>query len=169
MPIVDILLIIILAGFVYFGLFFGFFHTLGSLIGAILGIYLGTRFADPLFARFGDQLGGEAATVAVVGRRYGYDIGDRMYAARHALNVAIQAEPLGASAKLRVRESVGPSGTLERSFERAMQGRPDYVVVHEPVWGPKWPAPENVGGFVLAKTFEFGGLRLFVYTASAGA
>ena len=123
---------------------------------------------DALYGWLGDQLSGEAATVAVVGRRYGYDIGDRMYAARYALNVAIHAEPLEASTKLRVAESVEPPDALERAFARAIQGRPDYVVVHEPVWGPQWPAPTDVGGYALSKTFEFGGLRLFAYTTSTG-
>ncbi|MCZ6652314.1 MAG: hypothetical protein O7D91_04725 [Planctomycetota bacterium] len=124
---------------------------------------------DALYGWLGDQLGGQAATMAVVGRRYSYDIGDEMYAARYALNVAIHAEPLEASAKLRVRESVGPPGTLERAFERAIQRRPDYVVVHEPVWGPQWPAAVNVGGYLLLRTFEFGGSRLFAYAAPTGA
>ncbi|MCZ6654159.1 MAG: hypothetical protein O7D91_14175, partial [Planctomycetota bacterium] len=106
--------------------------------------------------------------VAFLGRRYGYHIGDRMYAARHALNVAIHAEVVEASAKLRVWESVGPPGTLERAFERAIQGQPDYVVVHEPVWGPQWPAPANVSGYSLLRTFQFGGLRLFAYRTSTG-
>ena len=124
---------------------------------------------DALYGWLGDQLDGQAATMAVVGRRYRYDIGDGMYAARYALKVAIRAEPLEASAKLRVGEPVGPPGTLERAFERAIQRQPDYVVVHEPVWGPQWPAPVNVGGYLLLRTFEFGGLRLFAYAASTGA
>ena len=107
--------------------------------------------------------------VAFLGRRYGYHIGDRMYAARHALNVAIHADPPEVSAKLRVGELVGPTDTLEPALECATQGRPDYVVVHEPVWGPQWPAPVKVGGYALLRTFEFGGLRLFAYTASTGA
>ncbi len=106
--------------------------------------------------------------MAVVGRRYAYDIGDRMYAARYALDVAIHAEPLEANAKLRVGEPVGPPDTLDRAFTRVTRDRPDYVVVHEPVWGPQWPAPDNVGGYVLSMTFEFGGLRLFAYTVSPG-
>ncbi len=123
---------------------------------------------DALYAWLGDQLEGQAATVAVVGRRYGYGIGDRMYAARYALNVAIHAEPVKARAKLRVGESLEPPDALEQAFARAIQGRPDYVVVHEPGWGPQWPAPVNVGGYALSKTFEFGGLRLFAYTTSTG-
>ena len=123
---------------------------------------------DALYGWLGDQLNGEAATVAVVGRRYGYDIGDRMYAARWGLHIAIHAEPLEASAKLRVGESVGPPDILERAFAHATRDRPDYVVVHEPVWGPQWLAPVNVGGYALSKTFEFGGLRLFAYSTSSG-
>jgi hypothetical protein len=124
---------------------------------------------DALYGWLGDELNGEAATVAVVGRRYGYPIGDRMYAARYGLNVAIHAEPVEASAKLRVGESVGPPDVLEQAFTRVTRDRPHYVVVHEPVWGPQWPAPVNFGGYVLSKTFEFGGLRLFAYTISTRA
>ncbi len=124
---------------------------------------------DVLYGWLGDQLEGEAATVAVIGRRYGYDIGDRMYAARNALDVAIHTEPLVAEAKLRVGEPAGPPDALERAFTRATRDRPDYVVVHEPVWGPQWPAPINVGEYALSKTFEFGGLRLFAYTTSTVA
>jgi len=54
MPIFDIILAIILAGFIFFGLFFGFIHTLGSLIGAFAGAFIASRLFQPL----GDWLSG---------------------------------------------------------------------------------------------------------------
>jgi len=40
MLIVDVILIIILAGFVFYGLFFGLIRTIGSLAGFIIGVWL---------------------------------------------------------------------------------------------------------------------------------
>jgi len=48
MPFIDIILLIIIAGFGMFGLWFGLIHTLGSLIGTVAGIYLATRFYEPM-------------------------------------------------------------------------------------------------------------------------
>jgi len=48
MPLIDIILLIIIASFGMFGLWFGLIHTLGSLIGTIAGIYLATRFYEPM-------------------------------------------------------------------------------------------------------------------------
>jgi membrane protein required for colicin V production len=45
----DIILIIILAGFVFYGLFFGLIRTLGSLIGVIAGFFLAAKFYLPAF------------------------------------------------------------------------------------------------------------------------
>ncbi len=46
MSFVDIILLIILGGFVLFGFWFGIIHTLGALIGTIAGAYLaGHNFA----------------------------------------------------------------------------------------------------------------------------
>ena len=49
MIIFDIVLLIILAGFVFYGLFFGLIRTLGSLIGVVLGAWLASRFYIPVF------------------------------------------------------------------------------------------------------------------------
>ena len=49
MPIFDIILIIILAGFVFYGLFFGLIRTLGSIIGVVLGLWLAFMFYSPVF------------------------------------------------------------------------------------------------------------------------
>lgn len=41
---IDIVLIIFLAGFVFYGLFFGLIRTLGALAGAIAGFFLAAKF-----------------------------------------------------------------------------------------------------------------------------
>jgi len=48
MPVIDISILIIIAGFAMFGVWFGFFHTLGSLVGTIAGIFLGSRYYEPM-------------------------------------------------------------------------------------------------------------------------
>lgn len=40
MTILDVILLIILSGFIWFGLFFGFIHALGSLAGTVLGAWV---------------------------------------------------------------------------------------------------------------------------------
>lgn len=47
MPLIDIILIAIIAGFALFGLWFGLVHTLGSLLGTILGVVLASRYYEP--------------------------------------------------------------------------------------------------------------------------
>lgn len=42
--VIDIVLIIFLAGFVFYGLFFGLIRTLGSLIGVLAGFFLASKF-----------------------------------------------------------------------------------------------------------------------------
>lgn len=44
---VDIIIIIVLAGFSLFGLWFGFIHTLGSLLGTVLAAFLASRYYEP--------------------------------------------------------------------------------------------------------------------------
>lgn len=46
---IDIVLIISLAGFVFYGLFFGLIRTLGSLIGVLAGFFLAAKFYLPAF------------------------------------------------------------------------------------------------------------------------
>jgi len=45
----DIILILIIAGFVFHGLFFGLIRTLGSIVGIIVGIWLANIFYLPLY------------------------------------------------------------------------------------------------------------------------
>jgi len=44
MPILDVILLIFLAGFVFYGLFFGLIRTFGSLLGVVLGLWLTFMF-----------------------------------------------------------------------------------------------------------------------------
>ena len=53
----DLFIILTVAGFFFFGLFFGLVHTLGSLIGAFVSIVLTTRFIDPVYAWVGFAFG----------------------------------------------------------------------------------------------------------------
>jgi membrane protein required for colicin V production len=49
MIILDVVLLLIIAGFVFYGLFFGLIRTIGSLIGLILGVWLAAIFYQPAF------------------------------------------------------------------------------------------------------------------------
>lgn len=55
---IDIILIVIILAFVFFGLFFGLVHTIGSLITTILALLIATHFSDEAFETFGFILGG---------------------------------------------------------------------------------------------------------------
>jgi len=44
----DVILFIIIGGFVMFGFWFGFFHTLGSLLGTFFGAFLAARYYAPM-------------------------------------------------------------------------------------------------------------------------
>lgn len=64
MPIVDIIFLIILAGFVFYGLFFGLIRALGSLIGLVAGLWLAIIFYLTVFGWvknlfFGHELAGK--------------------------------------------------------------------------------------------------------------
>jgi len=49
MTILDIILLFILAGFVFYGLFFGLIKTVGSLVGVVLGAWAAAQFYLPFF------------------------------------------------------------------------------------------------------------------------
>lgn len=48
MPTVDLILLIILFGFVLYGFWFGLIHALGGLVGVVVASILATRFYEPL-------------------------------------------------------------------------------------------------------------------------
>jgi len=50
MTILDAILLIILAGFVFYGLFFGLIRTLGSLVGIVAGAWLASHFYLQIFS-----------------------------------------------------------------------------------------------------------------------
>lgn len=56
----DLILLIILGGFVLFGLWFGFIHALGALVGTIVGALLASRWyevvAQAVFTKVGGSL-----------------------------------------------------------------------------------------------------------------
>lgn len=64
MSIIDLVLLVILAGFVFYGLFFGLIRTLGSLIGWVVGLWLTVMFYLVVFGWiknlfFGHELAGK--------------------------------------------------------------------------------------------------------------
>ena len=71
MPIFDLILIIILAGFVFYGLFFGLIRTLGSLLGVILGLWLTLVFYLTVYdwlknLFFGHELAGKVIAFIIL-------------------------------------------------------------------------------------------------------
>jgi uncharacterized membrane protein required for colicin V production len=49
MIIFDVLILLILAGFVFYGLFFGLIRTIGSLAGFVLGLLVAIHYYGPVF------------------------------------------------------------------------------------------------------------------------
>lgn len=71
MPILDIILLVILAGFIFYGLFFGLIRTLGSLVGVVAGLWLTIIFYLTVFdwlknLFFGHELAGKIITFIVL-------------------------------------------------------------------------------------------------------
>ena len=71
LSIFDIVLIIILAGFGFYGFFFGFIKTVGSLIGIIAGVFVASRFYQLVFIKiqnwfFGQDTMGKVITFVVL-------------------------------------------------------------------------------------------------------
>ena len=57
LPLVDIVIICIIAGFTLVGFMQGFLRTIGNLLSTILGLYLTGRLIEPFTERFGFLLG----------------------------------------------------------------------------------------------------------------
>jgi len=71
MSVFDVALLVILAGFVFYGLFFGLIRTLGSLIGWLAGLWLTFVFYLTVFdwvknLFFGHELAGKVITFIVL-------------------------------------------------------------------------------------------------------
>lgn len=62
----DILVIVILAGFVWYGFFFGFIQVLGNLAGLLVGAYLAARLYVPIFNWLGHFIPGSPMTVKII-------------------------------------------------------------------------------------------------------
>lgn len=70
MGLADVILLVLLGGFIMFGAWFGLFHTLGSLVGAIVGTvvagWLHIPIADFLVTIFGNSPWVHTITFAVI-------------------------------------------------------------------------------------------------------
>lgn len=66
MGFIDIVLLVIIGAFTFFGLFFGLIHTIGSLVGTILGVVAATALTDTVFNVLGGFLGEGAAARIIV-------------------------------------------------------------------------------------------------------
>jgi membrane protein required for colicin V production len=58
MMVFDAILIIILAGFIFYGLFFGLIRMFGSLAAVVIGLWLASLFFEPAYAWSSNYLGG---------------------------------------------------------------------------------------------------------------
>lgn len=58
MPVIDLALILVWAGFVFYGLFFGLIRTLGSLLGMVAGAWAAALFYLDLFELVSSWFGG---------------------------------------------------------------------------------------------------------------
>jgi uncharacterized membrane protein required for colicin V production len=65
MIIFDLVLLIILGGFVLYGLWFGLIHSIGVLIGTVAGAYLAARWYEPVASLLG-YFGGHQNIARVV-------------------------------------------------------------------------------------------------------
>jgi len=71
LPIIDVILVVLLSGFIFYGLFFGLIRTFGAFMGVIVGAILASRlylfaagFIEPLF--FGYNNLGKVLTFMVL-------------------------------------------------------------------------------------------------------
>ncbi|OGL77720.1 hypothetical protein A3F28_01990 [Candidatus Uhrbacteria bacterium RIFCSPHIGHO2_12_FULL_57_11] len=62
----DIIILILLGGFVLFGLWFGFIHTIGSLLGTIAGAFLAGRIYEPVALWVNGVVGGSLNVERVI-------------------------------------------------------------------------------------------------------
>ncbi|MFA5128654.1 MAG: CvpA family protein [Patescibacteria group bacterium] len=66
MILLDLILLLILGGFVLYGLWFGLIHTLGVLVGTIAGAFLAARWYEPVAGWAGFLFGGHENLAKVV-------------------------------------------------------------------------------------------------------
>ena len=89
-----------------------------------------------------------------------------MYARRFGLKLDITAYQVEGDAKLRVAEPLMTLDELATHFTEAAAADPDYIVIHQPVWGPRWDDRPTVGRYDLAETLGRFEHRLIVYRRS---
>lgn len=66
MSFIDIILLILLGGFVLFGFWFGIIHTLGALVGTIAGAYIASHYFSLVAIFIGDKIGGNLSVLKVI-------------------------------------------------------------------------------------------------------
>lgn len=73
MLVFDAILLIILAGFIFYGLFFGLIRTVGSLLAVVIGVWLASLLYEPAYDWASGQWGafGTLGKVAVFFLLYG--------------------------------------------------------------------------------------------------
>lgn len=62
----DIVVVIILAGFIWYGFFFGFIQVVGNLAGLIVGSYLASRLYIPIFSWLDPFIPGSSVTLKII-------------------------------------------------------------------------------------------------------
>lgn len=65
MTLFDVILLVLLGGFVMFGAWFGFFHALGALLGAVIGSVIASWLHIPLAAWADSVFGGGQWTYTI--------------------------------------------------------------------------------------------------------
>lgn len=78
MSIFDLVLVILLGGFVLYGLWFGFIQSLGSLVGVIFGAFGAGRLFEPVAMKFLWLFGGNANLARVVVFLVLFTLGNRI-------------------------------------------------------------------------------------------
>ncbi|NCN25489.1 hypothetical protein COT94_02285 [Candidatus Falkowbacteria bacterium CG10_big_fil_rev_8_21_14_0_10_37_14] len=66
LPLVDIILLLFLAGFVFYGLFFGLIRTVGSILGVVVGTWVASRVYLWVFSLVGSLAFGHENTGKVI-------------------------------------------------------------------------------------------------------
>ncbi len=66
MTLLDLLLILALFGFIWFGLWFGAIHMLGGLIGTVIGAYVAGHYYSAVMAWLGSMFGLESAWIKLL-------------------------------------------------------------------------------------------------------
>ncbi|MEA3449499.1 MAG: CvpA family protein [Patescibacteria group bacterium] len=92
MPIIDVILLIILSGFIFYGLFYGLIRMFGLFVGLVIGAILASRFylfvagmIEPIF--FGHNNIGKVATFILLFSLINRLVGFGFYLIEKAFNI----------------------------------------------------------------------------------